>query len=419
MEDHLNFFAPYERAAAWHENQLTRALLVVLRYSPLAHQQWLRLVAPRFELTDLSEATFATQRQRVLEVETEVPEGDSVAGISVFLAPDAAILAASVEASDRKQVLDGVVTYGTDLVVVIENKITFGALTDQPHRINLHGSAVIFDPTPVSVSWQRLLSAFVRLVERNLVSGAEQLLISDFLKLVEEYFPEIGPYSTLAQCGNGRFRLERRLDSVIEQAVGTTIGKGPGWRELSGTSKILMACLELSDDETMVSLKMYPGDTLGQSRAFYRDSAAVKSVLALQSEGWTITPNFHWGFTATGYAWMRSPLSVEEYCAYWISEIGETREVVRGDWESYWARLEAARIVESVAKATFDAEFTGSKRQKASPRPGLFCEYSWELVEAKRLDALGKFMERVRERLNQMLTALQAPTVPVIKSDNA
>lgn len=33
INDHMNIFAPYENIAAWHENQLTRALLVVLRYS--------------------------------------------------------------------------------------------------------------------------------------------------------------------------------------------------------------------------------------------------------------------------------------------------------------------------------------------------------------------------------------------------
>ncbi len=35
MDEHLNFFIPYENAPAGHENQLTRALLVVLRYSPM------------------------------------------------------------------------------------------------------------------------------------------------------------------------------------------------------------------------------------------------------------------------------------------------------------------------------------------------------------------------------------------------
>src|SRR5882672_7315900 len=126
MDSHLNFFVPYERAAAWHENQLTRALLVVLRYSPMAHQAWLHLVAPKEHLHELQEAEFATQRQRVLGGATDIPEGEAVRGISVWLAPDATQSRAPIESSDRQQVLDGIVTYGSDLVVVIENKITWG-----------------------------------------------------------------------------------------------------------------------------------------------------------------------------------------------------------------------------------------------------------------------------------------------------
>ena len=124
MDSHLNFFIPYERAAAWHENQVTRALLVVLRYSPIAHQAWLRMVAPAYHLHNLSKAEFATQRQRVLR-SAEVPDGESIPGISVWLAPDAAQVSALIEPSDRQQVLDGIVTYGNDLVVVSENKVAF------------------------------------------------------------------------------------------------------------------------------------------------------------------------------------------------------------------------------------------------------------------------------------------------------
>jgi hypothetical protein len=43
--DALNFFLPFRRLEPNHETQLTRALLVVLRYSPMAHAAWLRLVA--------------------------------------------------------------------------------------------------------------------------------------------------------------------------------------------------------------------------------------------------------------------------------------------------------------------------------------------------------------------------------------
>ena len=87
--------------------------------------------------------------------------------------------------------------------------------------------------------------------------------------------------------------------------------------------------------------------------------------------------------------------------------------ISRPEWETYWAKLESAKIVEAAGKKAFDAEFTRSQRQKAHPRPGLFCEYMWPLAEAQRLDAHGKFLEKVRVRLNQMLAALNAPPVAI------
>ena len=418
MDSHLNFFIPYENAAASHENQLTRALLVMLRYSPMAHQAWLRLVAPKKHLHDLSKADFATQRQRVLGTDTEVPEGEVVPGISVWLAPDAAQDSTPIKDSDREQVLDGIVNYGNDLVVVIENKIGWGGVTEQPHRINLHGSPVRFEEKPCSVKWQQLLEVLFGLVERDLVSGAERLLISDFFDLVESHFPLIGPYSTLARCGDKRFRVERRLDTILGKVVGTDKGKAKGGRDLSGTAKIAMAWLEFASDNSAVCLHMYPGDTLTQSRALYGDRSALDAVLALRTDDWRVEPNFHWGFMATGYAWVETPLQVEKYCDYWVNEIGATRELSRPEWETYWAKLESAQIVEAAGKEAFDADFTGSQRQKVHPRPGLSCEYTWPLAKAQRLDAHGKFVDKVRERLNQMLTALHAtPVFPPFNAD--
>ncbi|OOG51245.1 hypothetical protein [Rhodanobacter sp. C01] len=411
MANHLNLFVPYENAGASHENQLTRALLVVLRYSPLAHAAWLRLVAPEVNLYDLSKADFATQRQHVLSPGTEVPLGDAVPGISVWLAPDAAEVTARMAPSDRQQILDGIVTYGNDLVIVIENKISWGATTDQPHQINLHGSPVEFREKVCSISWQRLLGVLADLAEHDLVSGAERLLIGDFLNFVEERFPRIGPYATLVQCGDNVFRLERRLDTVQGQVVGTEVGKGLGWRDIAGCRKIFMAWLGLSEDSADVSLRMYPADTLGQSREFYGDPKSVSAVLALRSQEWSVKPNFHWGFMAGGYAWMNTPLPVEDYCTYWMREVGSARELGRPEWESYWARLESARIVEATAKEAFDQEFTRSQRQKVSPRPGLYCEYRWPLREARRLDVNGKLVETIRTGVNQMLAALGASLV--------
>ncbi|MBB1471650.1 hypothetical protein H5368_01245 [Luteimonas sp. MC1782] len=410
MTNHLNFFVPYESATSWHENQLTRALLVVLRYSPIAHQAWLHLVAPERSLQTLPKAEFATQRQRIM---TGPPgaEGDAIPGISVWLAPDAERVRASVEASDRQQVLDAIISYGSDLVIVVENKISWRGPTEQAHRINLHGAPVKFDEQPRSVQWQHLLEILADLVERDLVHGAERLLIGDFLDLVDDYFPHIGPYSTLGRCGSHAFRLERRLDVVQGVVVGIDKGKGTGWRDIAGTPKIFMAWLGFIGDDSTVRLRMYPADTLGQARAFYGDPESVDLVLALRSEGWRVEPNFHWGFMAGGYAWSDTRLPADEYCAYWVERIAGTRELPRTDWDSYWTKLEADGIVEPTAKAAFDREFTASQRQKAHPRPGIFCEFSWPLPEAAQMDDRGTFTETIRARMNQLLGALGAPEV--------
>lgn len=406
MTSHLNFFVPFQSAPAWHENQLTRALLVVLRYSPMAHQAWLERVAPELRLHALPSAEFVTQRQRVL---TSPTEGDAIRGISIWLAPDAKQITTTLKPSDRQQVLDAIITYGSELVVVVENKISWCDPTEQPHRINLHGARVNFDERPRSVPWQELLAIFSDLVERNLVSGAERLVIEDFLDLVEAHFPNIGPYSTLGRCGTNEFRLQRRLDIVQGLAVGIDRGKAQGWRDIDGTPKIFMAWLGYLHDISSVSLRMYPADTLGQARYFYADAESVRAVLALRSQGWRVEPNFHWGFMAPGYAWATSPCDVEHYCAYWIENIDESREQSRSEWDSYLTTLEDSRILDSTGRAAFEQEFRGSQRQKASPRPGLFCEYIWPLAEAARLDSRGTLVDTVRYRINEMLAALRAP----------
>lgn len=176
-----------------------------------------------------------------------------------------------------------------------------------------------------------------------------------------------------------------------------------------------MAWLRFAVDDATVCFQLHPGDTLIPSRALYGDRGALDAVLALRSDDrWRVKPNFHWGFMATGYAWIKTPLPVKKYCAYWVNEIGAKRELGRSEWETYWAKLESAHIVEAAGKEEFDKEFTSTQRQKAHPRPGLSCEYKWPLAEAQRLDAHGDdFVQEVRKRLDQMLIALNAPPVAV------
>ena len=210
--DPLNFFSPYERLPAGHENQLTRALLLLLRMSPLAHVEWLRLVLPDRPLRVLPPAEFVTQRRAIRILGNGAEQADLV---SVFLAPERPQSGHSdVVESDRGQVLDAIINYG-ELVTVIENKI-FDADDLQAREINLEGAGVqlVDGQKVVIVLWRDLLEALTGLRERSLVAGAEARLLDDFLTYVEDHFPGLGPFRTLALCGGVQGRIERRLRQV-------------------------------------------------------------------------------------------------------------------------------------------------------------------------------------------------------------
>lgn len=65
-----NAFETFSSAATGHENQLTRALLVLLRLSPMAHQVWLRqLGLADLSCEELGEPTIAFQTSRVPGIE--------------------------------------------------------------------------------------------------------------------------------------------------------------------------------------------------------------------------------------------------------------------------------------------------------------------------------------------------------------
>jgi hypothetical protein len=409
MQRALSFFTAMTEAEVRHENQLTRALLVVLRYSPVAHMAWLRLVAPNESLHALPAPDFRTQRARPVEgLDLEDSEERAqIRGVSVLLTPDVPEVDGIVSASDRAQILDGIIQYGEELVIVIENKIAFGVQTEQPNRINPHGESIEFDEV-APLRWQELLDVMADLVSRELVSGAERMVIADFLDLVEHHFPKVGPYTNLKRCGAARFRIERRLDAVLAMATGVAEGRALGKRVLHGRKRITMAFLLFDVDPARILLRMYPGDTLEQARVFYRDVPAVQRVQALAAKGWSVVPDFHWGALALGVANARhGRADLKAYCGYWVDNIGDTSLVRRPDWEPYWRTLETAGIVGAEDREAFDVALTNTLRRDASPRPGICCEFQWEMDAATRLDSDGaRFVTEVRERMDEVLRAV-------------
>ena len=409
MQDRLNFFEPWERPAN-HENQLTRAFLVVLRYCPIVQQAWLSLVDaaapqsldPKLTLHSLPRPTFDTQRAQILRGEDRPKTNEPIKGISVLCSADASNDAPSVvEESDRGQVLDGIIRYGDDIVVVLESKLHESVDDHQARNINLYGQPIHFDGPVRKISWRDVLASFSDLADekRCLISGAEREILNDFLSFVDTKFPHLGPFNTLARCVAEPSRVWRRLHAILSEVLRTDGTALPGTH-----NAVITAYLEYEDRQ--VKLRMYPADTLQQARVFYDQPNIIERTLMLEQDGWTILPNFHFGFMAKGFGWTTTTLPLAEYLRYWQTNIRNTVQVQRQKWNSYWDELVKAQIAEPADREQFDNDFTNTDRQFASPRPGIQCTFAWHLDEAERLDARGQLAKAVKERINQLLEAI-------------
>ena len=407
--DPLNFFSPYERLPAGHENQLTRALLLVLRMIPPAHVEWLRLVAPGRPLSTLPPAEFATQRRAVRV------GGDDLGGaevISVFLAPEHPLSSeSSVIESDRGQVLDAVIDY-EELVTIVENKV-FEADDLQARQINLAGSGlqIVKGQSVVVVLWRDLLEAFSALRERQLVSGAEAGLLDHFLTYVEDHFPDLGPFRTLSLCAGVPSRIERRLRQVLGEAVGVEAEGTPhGPRAATPAGTVAGRDAYLTVDDRRVRLALYPADTLEQAFEFFRRSAAVEGVRGLAArEGWSVLPNFHFGHMQRGFCWTTSDLSLDDYLRLWSERIVSESSIPREDWDQYWDWLVEERIAGPGDRQEFERNFTNTARKTATPRPGLCLFRDWPLAEAEALDSRGDLVRGVRDAIEEALRAVGEP----------
>jgi hypothetical protein len=377
----------------------------------------LRLVAPDRALHELGRASFRTQQGRILDSGARAPE-ERIPGISVIQAADVEAISGDVVDSDRRAIYDGVITYGDDLVIVIESKLDGWVSDRQAREINRHEANIEFDPRPRPISWREVLDALSDLVDgdRSLVGGAEKALIEDFLEFCQRHFPALLPFSSLRRCAGDPQRIIRRLAAII-----STIALDPQDADghklmLPGRASVERVYLDVDASDTdpagRVSVWMFPADTLGQARAVWPHPEKVRALQDLTGTGWDISPNMHFTYLGTGLVDTRGSLTTQEYMAYWQEHIGETGALKPDKWNEYWQHLVAAGIADPGDRGNFDAKFTDTKnRHNAVPCPGLVCGKGWTRSAAEHADDEGRLDETVRDTINEMLRALGEPEI--------
>jgi hypothetical protein len=126
MLERLNCFNPFQSKCPWHEDQLTRAVIVAVRMVPLALSVFLDLIRDKHEIqgsasklpsmTDLPTNDFKLYTQK-----SSVPQSTGRL-VSALMTDESWTPENAIRNSDQGARYDGVLCFDPAWIIVIENK---------------------------------------------------------------------------------------------------------------------------------------------------------------------------------------------------------------------------------------------------------------------------------------------------------
>ncbi len=423
---HLNLFAPYRQLPPHHEDQLTRAAMIVLRLVPLAREALLRAIGePPQE--ELPRCELDMQASHIIDPSAPEPQASTRRGerlVSVFLTPDIEpfALAEDVTDTDRGQRFDGVLRFEPELVVVLESKICWRWARRDGHRVaqlNLQG-AHFAERRTCLLPWHDLLGAWEALLETDALDEAERGLLEDALGFAHREFAHLLPFGSLRRAGRDPTRRERRLGALLREVTGLATERGRLVHVRLdtglGTSSLQRAALKL--EPGALTLHLWPGELKRQAESLYATgNAEALARLALEDARWHVRPRPLLGFrgaresTRVHFTCTLDPLT---YARRWQ---GEDFERVGAHHRSHiqpklWPWLLERGYASPADAPLLDPFIEALGRRFAHLRPSMHVSRSWPLQEAEQLDDAGLLVDEVRGALNHVLAVLEEPRVP-------
>ena len=201
-----------------HEDRLTWAFLVVLRYDPHLQNFLRELVESRLSRKP-RESSKPWEPARV-STQTKGIESSTNRLVSVLLT-DESIQKIKVEWSDRQAVYDGVIEYPDGLTLIVENKPLHGHVWEEqlsPSRDSFSGDIgdVDLHDWAVCLEWSEVLEGVLKYADSEIAPFSSRDIVRDFLSFVEEVRPELTPYSTFKLCGERPEALRRRTSRLLD-----------------------------------------------------------------------------------------------------------------------------------------------------------------------------------------------------------
>ncbi len=426
----LSVFEPYTDLARGHEDQLTRAAMIVLRLVPLARETLLRAIGER-SLSELPDCTVDLQAHHLVDPSEEGASNGRVRRarlVSVFLTPDfePPQIETEIVETDRGQRFDGVLRFDPELVVLLESKVCRRWARRNGHRVAEvnFGGVEFAQRRTCLLRWHDLLESWWRLVEIGALSPAEQMLIGDLLGYAQQDFSELLPFGSLRRVGEDPLRRRWRLRSLLREAtsiqpervglVHVRLDTGAGCKALQ------RAALEIEGGA--LTLHMWPGELKPQAQALYTTSHAER--LTGLDEGarggpWRVVPQPLLGFRNAPKrvcVYLTCTLDAATYARRWQGEdwahVGaHHRDALAPE---LWPWLLERGYASQADEERLERFMQTLGRRALHLRPALHVSHTWSFAEAEALDADGLLVGEIHAAINRVLGVLDEPLVQTL-----
>jgi len=412
----LNYFTPYQSKPEYHEDQLTRAFLVVLRYVPVALAAFMEAIRNKLNESDISFPSYLLENVTIENIDTQVtnPPTEGVTDLIAVMMTDNN-WTEELEVRRRKYDVryDGVIQVGS-IIITLENKPCSQNIWPEQISPGLdEDSEIHVYPKGVVLYWPDIISMLGSLLSRDILGHCENTLIDDFLSFVQYNFPLLNPYYNLEVCKGNSALLNLRCKNIMEKIAPDSIRyhRGADYCIVVTPGAVKEIYLRYRPDDRAIYLSLYPGDTMNQAKALYKE-IDIDSLQALQQNGWSAGQNLHFSHIQKHLHWSESEIGINDYVDYWKVNIEKISQVNRDEttlFNKYIDELLVLNLITKEDAKALDELFNQSSRGHIRPCPGIYLEYCWPLEEAAKLDKDEKFSEEVKARIKEAFDVWTPP----------
>jgi hypothetical protein len=419
----INYFNLYETKDIQHEDQLTRAYLVLLRHSFHAFFTFFDYCRIKLKL-EKDEEFFSLldfiDLEWNIETQRNNPQIETEKLVSILIT-DKNIDNKKVTKSQRNARYDGIITYGKKLTMIIENKPDVNKVwADQlnPSEHNLSEDIVIYK-NPIILEWKEIIKHLNLLLQISTITGYEKIMINDFLEYIDSNYPVLNPYDNFSLCKDNEALIYRRIENLLREIVSNNVSveyhRGWGYYIPVNMDEIkeIGLIFEKEENDWYLVLSLYFGDSQSQSRAFYNSKPNLNNI----SNNWEILTNFHVSFRSTNLVWFDSNMENEDYINYWIKNLDIIYQRKRADVKEFLKSLSTDGVIiyNNEEKNEMKNNYFNTNMQTLNICPGFGIRFYISSQDAKERDKNGELGKFISEKIDEGLSMINKNGKNILK----